>query len=158
MGFDIYDNSNQIQPSITKVSCQLWTEALPIYYSQNVFQFNVSPFSCSDNFCLRHDLRLSLFTKIGNDALKWIRSIEVASVEYMIKLEISTGRTTFHISRAYVDGLTSRFGYGPPVPPMDEEMPQLVGTAEIRRVERTWRDFWPTLVEGCEGAGTCSIS
>jgi hypothetical protein len=87
LGLDIYDNLHHVQPSFTKVSRQIRLEALPLYYSKNVFRFG------------RCRIPLEDFEKVGVDNLKYIRAIEVIpstpSYGDTLRVIISPDDTTF---------------------------------------------------------------
>lgn len=68
MSLPIVEHPHEKQPAITRVSRQLRSEALPIYYSENTFEFT--------NFPRRSDSPFSRFLKIGDESLKHIRTVK----------------------------------------------------------------------------------
>jgi hypothetical protein len=83
MFLPVYDRTHQTQPAITKVSRQLRSEALPLYYSENSFDFAWD----FDN------MPLPAFLRINTESLKHIRIIQVGwwgvCLKVMINLDSS---------------------------------------------------------------------
>lgn len=92
MGTYVHDDSyhikNHIQSGITKVSRQLRQEALPIYYSENVFHMQ----------SVRSLFDLERFMRVREHNLKYIRTMHFMATGCDLRVEIKPGKTTLKAS------------------------------------------------------------
>ncbi|QDS68135.1 hypothetical protein FKW77_010277 [Venturia effusa] len=74
MKLPIVERPHEKQPAITRVSRQLRSEALPFYYSENVFDFKPCSLSFGSPFFR--------FSNIGDETLKHIRSVQFSRLRW----------------------------------------------------------------------------
>lgn len=110
VGLEIYDNTNQVQPSIAMVSRQLLSEALSLYYSENMFDLRSWAYRTH---------RMSGFKQIGNVNPNYIQS--VALINGQLKVNISSDKLSFQASFTLRHWDTNRF-----VEPSEEQVESIV--------------------------------